>query len=193
MRSLRERNRLNAMRTTQRAALDLFEADGFDAVTVAAIADAVGMAASTIYRHFDTKEAIILWDEHDEDLDHAFLAAFSNHPPLQALRWVFVDELGPRYDDDLEFQLRRVTYIYATEAVHLAAGEATYRDTADLAEALEQVLSKKNRSAAPILAGAAMAALDAAFDRWQHTGGATSLGVLIGEAFDVLVGLDELR
>lgn len=193
MRSLRERNRHNAMRTTQRAALDLFEADGFEHVTVAAIADAVGMAASTIYRHFDTKEAIVLWDEHDGDLDGAFLAAFTSRPPLDALRSVFVEELGPRYDDDLAFQLRRVQYIYETEAVHLAAGEASYQETLELTDAVRQVLSKENQPAAPILVGAAMAALDAAFDQWQQANGATSLGTLIDEAFDVLTGLDDLR
>ena len=181
------------MRTTQRAALDLFEAEGFDAVTVSAIADAVGMAASTIYRHFETKEAIVLWDEHDADLDAAFVAAFAAHPPLQAVRSVFVDALGARYDDDLEFQLRRVQYIYETEAVHLAAGEASYRDTLELTDALRSVLSKPNRHAAPILAGASMVALDAAFDRWQQADGAVSLGTLIGEAFDTLTGLDDLR
>ena len=98
MRSLRERNRHNAMRTTQRAALDLFEAQGFEQVTVAEIAEAVGMAASTIYRHFETKEAIVLWDEHDASLDAAFVGAFTRHPPLKAIRTVFVDELWVRED-----------------------------------------------------------------------------------------------
>jgi AcrR family transcriptional regulator len=181
------------MRTTQRAALDLFEAQGFEQVTVAEIADAVGMAASTIYRHFETKEAIVLWDEHDASLDAAFVGAFTRHQPLDAIRTVFVDELGPRYEDDLRFQLRRVQYIYATEAVHLAAGEATYRDTIELSDGLEQVLSAPNRYAAPILAGAAMAALDAAFDRWQQADGQTPLAELIAESFDALSSLDELR
>ncbi|MEM9466780.1 MAG: helix-turn-helix domain-containing protein [Actinomycetota bacterium] len=193
MRSLRERNRHNAMRTTQRAALDLFEATAFEEVTVADIAETVGMAASTIYRHFETKEAIVLWDEHDADLDAAFVDAFGRHPPLDAMRSVFVDELGPRYDDDLAFQLRRVQYVYRTEAVHLAAGEASYQETLELTDALRLVLSPENRHAAPILAGAAMAALDAAFDRWQQADGASPLGQLIDEAFDVLTGLEQLR
>ena len=147
MRSLRERNRHNAMRTTQRAALDLFEAQGFEQVTVAEIAEAVGMAASTIYRHFETKEAIVLWDEHDASLDAAFVGAFTRHPPLKAIRTVFVDELGPRYEDDLEFQLRRVQYIYATEAVHLAAGEAE-----GLAPDLAMTLAKATVAGAGALA-----------------------------------------
>ena len=101
--------------------------------------------------------------------------------------------MGSRYDDDLEFQLRRVRYIYATEAVHAAAVEATYNDTAELTEGLEMVLSKKNRAAAPLLAGAAMVAVDVAFDRWQAANGSASLGTLIAEAFDALGNLGSLR
>ncbi|MEM9650490.1 MAG: helix-turn-helix domain-containing protein [Actinomycetota bacterium] len=192
MPSLRERNRRNAMRTTQRAALELFEARGFAAVTVAEIAEEAGMAASTIYRHFETKEAIVLWDEHDADLEAAFVREFSRQKPLAALRAVFTSELSDRYDQDLEFQLRRVRYIYATEEVHVAAGEMDYRDAAEITTALQLVLSPEHRHAAPIMAGAAMSALDAAFDRWQQGGGATPLGTLIGEAFDALANLDGL-
>lgn len=181
------------MRLTQRTALDLFEARGFADVTVAEIAEAVGMAASTLYRHFATKEAILLWDEHDASLDDAFERELWSRPPFEALRAVFVDELGSRYDDDLDFQLRRVRYIYATEAVHIAAGERSYADTAELAAVLEQVLSKENRPAAALLAGAAMVALDTAFDRWQATEAATSLGTLIADAFDTLEDLGSLR
>lgn len=194
MRSLRERNRHNAMRLTQRTALDLFEARGFGAVTVTEIAEAVGMAPSTLYRHFETKEAILLWDEHDDaSLDAAFERELASTTPFDAIRNVFVGEVGRRYDDDLDFQLRRVQYIYRTPEVHVAAGERDYADTVELADGLAQVLSKKNRHAAPILAGAAMVALDVAFDRWQAADGKKPLGTLIGEAFDALGDLPALR
>ena len=190
--SLRERNRLNAMRATQRAALDLFEARGFAAVTVAEIAEAVGMAPSTIYRHFETKEAIVLWDEHEAGLEAAFARELPRQPPLAALRTIFVDELGDRYEQDLEFQLRRVRYVCETEDLHVAAGHVDYRDTLEIAAALEPVLSSEHRHAAVILAGAAMWALDVAFDRWQKADGAASLATFINEAFDVLSHLDEI-
>ncbi|MEM7143260.1 MAG: helix-turn-helix domain-containing protein [Actinomycetota bacterium] len=193
MPSLRQRNRLNAMRLTQRTALAMFEAEGFEAVTVNQIAAEVGMAASTIYRHFDTKEAIVLWDEHDADMDAAYVREFTAKPPFAALRAVYADELGPRYDDDLEFQLRRVQFIYRTEGLHAAAVEADYRDTQELTAALETVLSKKHRGSAVVLARAALAALDIAFDRWQAAGGIKPLGPFIHEAFDAFANLDALR
>ncbi len=193
MRSLRERNRHNAMRLTQRTALDLFVELGFDDVTVGRIAEEVGMAPSTLYRHFATKEAIVLWDEHEVDLNRALEKALLSQPPLEAMRDAFATELGGRYDGDLEFQLRRVRYIYATEQLHAAAVEADYHDTVELAEGLAQVLSPEHRQHAPLLARAAMAALDVAFDRWQQSGATTPLGDLIVETFGALGHLADLR
>lgn len=151
------------------------------------------MAASTLYRHFDTKEAIVLWDEHDASLDKALEHEFGRQAPLAAMRQVFIEELGNRYDEDLEFQLRRVQYIFTTEQIHAAAVEADIRDTAELAVGIEHFLSKKQRHAAPLLAGAAMLALDTAFDRWQQAGGSKPLGKLIAEAFDTITNLGSIK
>lgn len=41
------------------AALDLFVERGFDATSVPAVATAAGIAAGTIYRHFDSKETLV--------------------------------------------------------------------------------------------------------------------------------------
>lgn len=193
MASLRQRNRLNAMRTTQRAALPMFIERGFDEVTVGEIADGVGMAASTIYRHFCTKEAIVIWDEHETAIDTALERALKAHPPLEALRSVFIDELSTRYDADLDFQLRRIQYIYATEQLHAAAVEADLRDRNELTAGLEHFLSKKNRPAAAVIAGAALIALDVAIDRWQAANAKRPLAVHIAEAFDHLTDLSILE
>ncbi|MEL7158492.1 MAG: TetR family transcriptional regulator [Actinomycetota bacterium] len=189
MASLRERNRLNAMRLTQRTALPMFVDRGFDRVTVDDIADEVGMAASTIYRHFTTKEAIVLWDEHDPAIEAALEAELRRRPPFEAIREAFIATLGERYTDDLSFQLERIRYIYATEQLHAAAVEADFVARRELTTALEHVLSRKQRTAAPIIAGAAMLALDVAMERWQAKNGKTSLGTLLTQAFDQLEAL----
>lgn len=192
MASLRQRNRLNAMRATQRTGLEMFMARGFDNVTVGEIANEVGMAASTIYRHFTTKEAIVLWDEHETAIDKAFETALKKHPPLRAIRTVFIDELSTLYNADLEFQLKRVRYIYATDALHAAAVEADLADRVELTAGLKHYMSKKNRDAAPVIAAAALGALDIAMDRWQSEKGRRSLADHIGETFDQLEALREL-
>lgn len=60
---LRERWRLNAMRTIQERALDLFDERGFDAVTIEEIAAAAEVSPSSVYRYFGTKEGLIVADE----------------------------------------------------------------------------------------------------------------------------------
>lgn len=196
--SLRERNRHHAKRHTQRTALELFEQRGFEAVTVAELAEEVGMAASTIYRHFETKEAIVLWDEHEADFEKALLAALGEHPPWEAMRRSAVNALAHRYDQDLEFQLRRMKFLYRTPAVHGAAVEADHRDREELAKALRLVLPREQREAAPLLAAGALLALEFALDRWQASGAELALGALIDTAFEQLghlaaLGRDERR
>ncbi len=180
------------MRTTQRTALAMFLDRGFDNVTVGEIAEEVGMAPSTLYRHFSTKEAIVLWDEHDNAIDEALGKALKKLPPLQALRSVFVEDLGTRYDADLAFQLQRIQYIYGTEALHGAAVEADFQDRDELTAALRHFLSKPNRAAAPVIAGAALVALDVALDNWQSDSAKKPLATRIGEAFDQLVDLGSI-
>ena len=189
MMSLRDRNRLNAKRAVQRAALPMFRARGFDNVTVESIAREVGMAPSTVYRLFVTKEEIVLWDEHDLDIDQALEERLRRQPPLEAMRAAFVETLGGHYDDDLEFQLARVQYIYSTERVHAAALQADLRHRVELTEGLRHFLSKRNRHAAPILAGAALLAVDLAIERWQADAAKRSLSAYVNDAFDSLANL----
>jgi AcrR family transcriptional regulator len=54
----RERKKLATWRTIADAAMRLFLERGFDAVTVADIAEAADVAVSTVFKHFDSKEAI---------------------------------------------------------------------------------------------------------------------------------------
>ncbi|MFT6764577.1 MAG: AcrR family transcriptional regulator [Candidatus Aldehydirespiratoraceae bacterium] len=180
------------MRTTQRAALSMFIERGFDRVTVGEIAAEVGMAPSTLYRHFRTKEDIVMWDEHDAAIDDALGRALAKKPPLEALRSVFVDELANRYNADLDFQLLRIRYIYATEQLHAAAIEADLRTRAELTAGLEQTMTKPNRPAAAIIAGASLLALDIAIDRWQSDNGEQPLTKRIEESFRQLEQINDL-
>jgi len=192
MASLRQRNRINAMRLTQRTALELFIAQGFTAVTVEDIATEVGIGASTIYRHFTTKEGIVLWDEHDVAVDKALRSHLGKLSPFDALRTSFVEAIGDRYDDDLAFQLKRIRYIYATEELHAAAVESDFADREELTAALKLVLPRKQRSAAPLLAGAAMLALDVAMEQWQADKAKVPLAKRLDQAFEQLLTLGGL-
>ncbi len=181
------------MRLTQRTALPLFIERGWDEVTVGEIAATAGMAPSTLYRHFATKEEIVIWDEHDVAIDHALDRALKQQAPLAAIRDVFISELSTRYDADLHFQLARIKYIYRTEQLHAAAVEADFKARADLTKGLEFHMSKKDRGAANTLAGAALLVLDIAIDRWQSNDAKTPLSTLLQDGFDQLERLGQLR
>ena len=191
--SLRERNRMASMRTTQRIALEQFSRSGFDAVTVEQIASEAGMAASTVFRHFGTKEQLVLWDEHVAMLERSLGRRLGKQSPLSAICEAFIETLASCYEEDLAFQLSRVKFIYATPALHAAAIEADYAARTELSAALGRVLSKQNAPAAGLLAGAALLALDVAIERWQAKDAKLSLADCIADAFADLARLDTLE
>lgn len=95
------------------------------------------------------------------------------------------DTLARRYQGDLAFELERVRFIYATPALHA--------DREELVVALRRLLSPEQRHAAPLLAGAAVLALDVAIERWQEARGEEDLGALVRQAFTTLEDLGSVR
>jgi AcrR family transcriptional regulator len=60
--TLRQERKQAATEEIARAALELFSRDGFDAVSVDAIAAAAGCSPRTFYRYFGTKEDVVFYD-----------------------------------------------------------------------------------------------------------------------------------
>lgn len=60
MSGLRERRRVELRERIDRTALELFARDGYDAVTVEAIAAEVGVSLSTLFRHVASKEDLLV-------------------------------------------------------------------------------------------------------------------------------------
>ncbi|MEM7273747.1 MAG: TetR family transcriptional regulator [Actinomycetota bacterium] len=190
--SLRERNRRNTLAVTQRTAVEMFVAEGFDEVKVIDIAAAVGMAPSTLYRYFPTKEAIVLWDEHTDAYATALEDALNRHEPFAALREAFTTGLAGIYDADTDFQLQRVALMYRVPAIHAAGFAASIADRNYLTDLLEDHLTPANQPMAELLAGVALLATDWAFDQWQRSEAATPLAELVGSAFDRLGHLEAI-
>jgi AcrR family transcriptional regulator len=169
-----------------------FLEEGFTEVTVESIAAESGMAASTVFRHFGTKEQLVLWDEHEIELERCLAKRLGRQPPLLALRDAFNETLAERYSADLDFQLQRIQYIYATTELHSAAVEADYRARTELTDALKSTLSKPHRKNAALVAGAALLALDIAVGRWQDCDAAKPLSKCINDAFRDLLRLESI-
>lgn len=85
---LRERKRARTRRALHEAALRLFLARGFDAVTVAEIAEEADVALTTLFSYFPAGKVALVF-EHEEDRVAALMQAIRDRPtetdPLQAV------------------------------------------------------------------------------------------------------------
>ncbi len=170
------------MREIQAAAIELFAARGFDAVTIGDIAAAVAVSNSTVYRYFGTKERVVTWQEYEPELQAALVRRLAGQPPVDAIRDAYIEAVAPRYD---ESQLTRIAFIYRTPQVYAATVEQSYTQHAHLAKALEGAAGVDELTAG-VVAGACLAAVDVAIGRWQESDGNTGLAVLLADAFDAL-------
>ncbi|SEL18321.1 TetR/AcrR family transcriptional regulator [Nonomuraea pusilla] len=85
MAGLRERKKAETRRRIAETALRLFDARGYDAVTVNEIAEAAGVAKVTLFSYFPSKEAIVL-DGVGDDLAGVVERRGAGRTPLAALR-----------------------------------------------------------------------------------------------------------
>lgn len=79
-RAARTRARLQA------AALELFSAQGYEATTVEQIAAAAGVSHMTFFRHFPTKESVIVEDPYDPLVAQAVVAQPAELPVFERVR-----------------------------------------------------------------------------------------------------------
>lgn len=135
--SLRERQRLKAMRRIQSCALDLFEQHGFDLVTVEQIAETAEVSASSIYRWFGTKEQVVIWDEYDPTALAAIEAALRESSPIEAIRTVVTATVTQAFTADAKRIQRRLTIAFAHPSVEAASA----LQTMEMAQLIAQLLA----------------------------------------------------
>ncbi len=167
MASVRERNRINTMIHAQRTAMQLFTDHGFDEVSVEQIAEAADMSPSTIYRRFQTKEMLVVWDEHALDIDAAFIEQLRLGLSLSRIEAALVAGLGKYYDSDAEFQRRRVRMVFDIPAIHAAEFEQSLSNRDQLAHVLMAGQSGLAERQALVLASTALTTVDCALDEWS--------------------------
>lgn len=189
----RGQRKVDAMRRVQAAALDLVEAQGYDAVTVEHIAAAAGLGPATVYRHFGSKEQVFLWDDYDPLLLDTLAAYLPDRPLLQAAQDAMVDALAQVYDEDRARILRRARLILE----HPTLRAATAANAAQLQRALATLLGAtgivKDDLTAEVLAGALVAALHAAIERWVQDGGREPLQAPLHRALGALARFGPAR
>jgi AcrR family transcriptional regulator len=120
--------RLATRAALKAAALELFAADGFDAVSTSTIAEAAGVTERTFYRHFPTKEAV-LFDDYEHRLD--WLASALALRPLDEGLIESVVVAVRSYPDDMEVvrqaaQMRRSLLSKERALAHLQVVQGAF-------------------------------------------------------------------
>jgi len=171
------------MRRVQAAALELFEARGFDAVSIEEVARAAEVGAATVYRNFATKERLVLWDEYDPPLLAALAERLTSAEPLAAMQAALEATLARLHAREAERILRRARLVRATPALTRASSA----DQAALAAAIAAVLDASGKTrdalASQVVAAVLVAVLVAALDHWLAQEGRLPLARCLRMAF----------
>jgi AcrR family transcriptional regulator len=184
---LRERKRLDALQRIQRTALDLFDAHGYDAVTVERVAHEASVSPSTVYRYFGTKEQLVIHDDYDPAIIRVLEASSSGGSPLGTLRAALDEVVDQLMAEEEQRIRRRMRYMYDVPAVNAAF-------LADVAEAESVLRSTFGRQTglAPeglemrVYAGTVLAAMLAALRFWYDAEGRESLVDVVRRTIDLL-------
>lgn len=162
----------------------LFVAHGYDETRVADIARVVGVSEMTVYRHFPSKELVVIDDPYDPAIGAAVAAQPLGLPALERVRrgvlaaWAQVPT-----DEGLELRLRlRIGAGHAGLRARMREGNARTEDL------IVAVLSGQGvpHLEAVVGAGAVLGALTAALLEWATAPDAGSLDTVIVSALSQL-------
>lgn len=169
----------------RQSALELFAKRGYDATGTAQVAEYAGVSEMTLFRHFPTKEALVVADSFDPLMAEAVRVRPADESLMRALAegvrvaWAQVE------DADVKILRRRVRIIAQTPALRGAIERGSEATITALARAL--VDRGANEAQARVAAAAVIAGLSAALLEWARAD-QTGLGTALGSALDVLGG-----
>lgn len=162
------------------AALDLFERQGYAATTVNQIADAAGITPMTFFRHFPTKDAVLVTDPYDPLIAEAVGAEPTDLPPLERTRLGLLAALGDITPTEDATARRRVALVAQSTSLRAAVSVGTEATRSAIVERL--VADGTDPLDAAIAASACLAATTAALLAWGSAPGDVTLADLVRRA-----------
>lgn len=193
--SLRERRRAETQRAIQCHAIPLFAERGYDAVTVNEIAAAAEVSPMTLYRHFPTKEDLVLVGQQNQLIADRIAAGPADGTLVQRIGRALVEAAdlltSSRTDADnlLLDRLRLMITVPALRARHLDSQYATQQAIVDALRG-DGAADPEADFRAWAAAGACLAAANVALTRWATEDGRQDLSDLIAAALTAAFGPD---
>ncbi|MGW3187045.1 helix-turn-helix domain-containing protein [Streptomyces ardesiacus] len=183
----------------QTLAIRMFVERGYDATTVADIAEAAGVAPMTVYRHFPTKEDLVLVDQNGPLVAEHIAATSPAQPLVRRIGSALVAAAatltgGARPDDpatDDTFLLARLQLMISAPALRARHLDSHYALQQAIVDALTDDATDPDAAfRARAAAGACLAAMHTALVRWAEDDGRTELPGLIVQALVAAFGAD---
>jgi len=169
----------------EQAALALYGERGFEATTVAEIAERAGLTERTFFRHFADKREVLFGGA--AMLQELLVSAVAGAPdaaaPIEAVL-AALEAAGALLQERRAFARQRQLIIAASAELR----ERELIKLASLASALADALRRRGVSdpAASLTAEAGIAVFRVAFERWTQEGNQKDLPRLIRESLDEL-------
>ncbi|WP_282085096.1 TetR/AcrR family transcriptional regulator [Streptomyces tendae] len=196
--NLRERRRSETRRLVQAHAVRLFTDRGYDAVTVADVAEAAGVSAMTVYRHFPTKEDLVLIDQPAQLIAEHVAASSAAQPLVRRVGGALIDAAadwtggnGAEQAANERFLLDCLRLMVATPALRARHLDSQYALQQAVVDALGDDATDPDAAfRAQAATGACIAAMHTALTRWVEDDGHTALPDLIARALAASFGED---
>jgi AcrR family transcriptional regulator len=175
----------DALGRLQQAAMTLFGERGFDATTVAEIAEHAGLTKRTFFRYFADKREVLFSGA--QELEALFVtevgAAPESAAPLDAVA-AALDAAAAMFEDRREFAAQRQQII----AAHPELQERELIKLASLAAAVAEALRRRGVGdpAAILTAEAGITVFRVAFERWVDPANQQDLERLMRESLEQL-------
>ncbi|NUT51656.1 MAG: TetR family transcriptional regulator [Saccharothrix sp.] len=210
--TLRAQRRAETQRTIQAHAVRLFTERGYDATTVVDVAEAAGVSPMTVYRHFPTKEDLVLVDRIGSVVAERIAASPAARPLVRRIGAALVEAaglVGGRADGALtadgRFLLARLRLMISTPALRakhldnfyalqqaivgaLLDNAADSAATADLDTADPDTADPDAVFQAQAAASACLAVMHTALVRWAEDDGRAGLPDVIAKALAAAFG-----
>ncbi|MGW0217540.1 TetR/AcrR family transcriptional regulator [Micromonospora chokoriensis] len=199
--TLRAHRRAETQRVIQAHAVRLFTERGYDATTVNDVAEAAGVSPMTVYRHFPTKEDLVLIDQHGQLVADRIAASPAAQPLVRRIGSALIESTttvtGGRGGGDLstsgQFLLARLRLMISTPALRAKHLDNTYALQQAIVTALGDDTTDPDAAFhAHAAASACLAAMHTALVRWAEDDGRSEVPDLIAKALTAAFGDDAL-